>query len=72
MRAVSEVERLRLCALWKGEHSYQGWSIMLGCDGRKPAETEPLCTNVGALVRLRLTLTLTLTLALTLTLTLTR
>ena len=53
MRAASEAERLRLCALWRGEHSYQGWSIMLGCEGRRPAETEPLCTNVGALVRLR-------------------
>lgn len=53
VRAASEAERLRLCALWRGEHSYQGWSIMLGCEGRRPAETEPLCTNVGALVRLR-------------------
>ena len=53
VRAASEEERLRLCALWRGEHSYQGWSIMLGCEGRRPAETEPLCTNVGALVRLR-------------------
>ena len=50
---MSEAERLRLCALWHGEHSYQGWSIMLGCKGRRPAETELLCRNVGALVRLR-------------------
>ena len=50
---MSEAERLRLCALWHGEHSYQGWSIMLGCEGRRPAETELLCRNVGALVRLR-------------------
>ena len=31
VRAVSEADKARLCALWKGEHSYQGWSVMLGC-----------------------------------------
>lgn len=95
VRAVSAADKARLCALWKGEHTYQAWSVMLGCaaargkcrlaclcpppraspvithtkaegtpklrvlgslptgPGRRPAEWEPLCRNLGALVRLR-------------------
>ena len=51
VRAVSEAERLRLCSLWRAEHSYQGWSVMLGCAGRAAAEYEPRCRNRAAVYR---------------------
>ena len=34
VRAASHTDRLRLCNLWKREHSYQSFPILLGCPGR--------------------------------------
>ena len=50
VRAATKADRLRLCELWQGQHSYQSWPVLLGC--RAAPEYEPPCGNVGAVVQI--------------------
>ena len=52
VRAASEADRRLMCTIWNREHSYQSWPVLLGCPGRPPAEYEPPCANIGAIVRI--------------------
>jgi hypothetical protein len=42
----------RMCHVWKDEHSYQSFPVLLGCPQRTPQEFEPMCANQMALVRI--------------------
>ena len=53
VRTVSEAETARLCALWKGEHSYQSFPTLLGCPGFTAREFEPPCANVAGVYSVR-------------------
>ena len=50
VRAASPQDKERLCRLWRREHSYQSWPVMLGCPGTWPIEHEPACGNEGAVI----------------------
>lgn len=42
-----------MCELWRAEHSYQSFPVMLRCPGFKPREDEGVCANMGAVVEVR-------------------
>ena len=52
VRAASEEDKKLLCSLWQKEHSYQAWTVLLGCPGREAEEYERPCNNIGAVVRI--------------------
>lgn len=52
VRTATPADRARMCTLWKRDHNYQSFPILLGCPGRRPTEYEPLCANEGAVVRI--------------------
>ncbi|KAL1499491.1 hypothetical protein AB1Y20_011694 [Prymnesium parvum] len=53
VHAASAHSKAKLCGLWRGEHAYQSWPVLLGCPGFEPQEYEPPCANVGAIVEVR-------------------
>ena len=50
VRAASDQHKKQLCNVWKKEHSYQSWPVLLGCPGVRATEYEPACANVGGVV----------------------
>jgi hypothetical protein len=48
VRAASEKDRMHMCQLWKREHRYQSWPVLLGCPDALATEYEPPCANFGA------------------------
>lgn len=50
VRAASDQHKAQLCNVWKKEHSYQSWPVLLGCPGVRATEYEPACANVGGVV----------------------
>ena len=52
VRAASAADRDRLCALWDSEHTYQAWTVIMGCPGKAATEYEPACANQAAVVEI--------------------
>ena len=50
VNAASAADRRKLCTLWKSEHSYQSWPVLLGCPRFRPQEFEKTCSNRGAVI----------------------
>ena len=50
VRAASHMDHKTLCRLWRSEHSYQSWPVLLGCAGTWPMEYEPPHANEGSLI----------------------